>query len=87
MVSDALQRKLLATADVRAVIVQRSDSRRLVLAENMPSSVTADYDLREDGPLTLIVDAFKTLARHGTGVVRVTGLPPAGDGEFDRDHL
>ena len=81
MVSDALQRKLLATADVRAVIVQRSDSRRLILAENMPSSVTANYDLREDGPLTLIVDAFKTLARHGTGVIRVTGLPPAGDGD------
>jgi signal transduction histidine kinase/uncharacterized membrane protein YdjX (TVP38/TMEM64 family) len=82
MVNDALQAELLATADVRAVILQRTDSRRLMLAEKMPPSVTADYDLRTDGPIKLIVDAFATLARHGTGLIRVTGLPQGAAGEY-----
>ncbi|HKJ75361.1 MAG TPA: ATP-binding protein, partial [Alphaproteobacteria bacterium] len=82
MINDALQKELLATADVRAVILQRNDSRRLMLAEKMPSSVTAEYDLRTAGPLDLIVHAFETLARRGKGLIRVTGLPAGNAGEY-----
>jgi len=82
MVNDALQKELLATANVRAVVLQRTDSRRLMLAEKMPSSVTADYDLRTDTAFDLVMDAFETLTRHGRGIIRVTGLPHGDAGEY-----
>ncbi len=81
MVDDPLRNELLATANVRAVILQRTDSRRLMLAEKMPSSVVAIYDLRTSSALDLIVDAFETLGRHGRGAVQVTGLPTGNAGE------
>ena len=67
--------------EFRAALVS-SELFRLMLAEKMPSSVTADYDLRKDTALDLVMDAFVTLGRHGRGIIRVTGLPYGDAGEY-----
>jgi signal transduction histidine kinase len=74
-VSPELEDELLMSAEIQAVIVIREDSRQLILRSNLPSSISAFYDVREQSNLDLIFDAFETLSRNGEGSIQVQGSP------------
>jgi len=74
-VSPMLEEELLSAAEIQAVIVIRDDSRQLILRGDMPSKLEAVYDLRNPTSWELVVDAFTTLGRGGTGSIQVEGKP------------
>ena len=47
-----LRDELLQSVKVKAVAVKRTDSRRLILEEDMPAGIDASYDLRDATWLT-----------------------------------
>ena len=78
MISDELEARLLAQAEVRAVVLKREESRRLVLGETMPPEVDGVFDLSlgpapDSQPFTLIADAFETLSAAPGRTIRVIG--------------
>jgi hypothetical protein len=66
MISDELEAELLATAGVRSILLQRDRVRIVVLSADMLGPIDASYDLRDAGPLTLMVDAV-TCALEAAG--------------------
>lgn len=82
MVSDDLARELLANAQVQAVVLKRGDSRKLILGDDMPINITARYDLRKDGPVHLVIDAFRAMRRNDDGLIEVTGTARENAGEY-----
>jgi signal transduction histidine kinase len=77
-----LRDKLLQSVRVKAVAVKRTDSRRLILEEDMPAEINASYDLREAPWRELIADALLVYAEPGNRVIRVIGQPGFDAGEF-----
>ncbi|PRX33833.1 Signal transduction histidine kinase [Meinhardsimonia xiamenensis] len=75
MIDETLERELLSTAGVYNVVLVRDQSRQLMLSSPIPSPVDATYDMRDPGPLELIVDAFACLMSPGDKVIRVIGAP------------
>ncbi len=75
MISEELERELLAQVEARAVILKRTESRTLILSEDMPPEVDAMFDLRGATPMELIGDAFGTLMA-APRVIRVVGQVP-----------
>lgn len=78
MISEELQTRLLAQAEVLAVVLKRAESRRLVLGSAMPPEVDGVYDLSigptpDSRPFTLIADAFDTLDAEPGRTIRVIG--------------
>lgn len=78
MISDELQARLLAQAEVLAVVLKRAESRRLVLGSAMPPKVDDVFDLSigptpDSRPFTLIADAFETLDAAPGRTIRVIG--------------
>ena len=78
MISDELQARLLAQAEVLAVVLKRAESRRLVLGSAMPPEVDDVFDLSigptpDSRPFTLIADAFETLDAAPGRTIRVIG--------------
>lgn len=71
MVSAALERDLLFHAGAHSLSLTTGDGRVRMLAGDRVPPVDARFDLRESGPLSLIMEAFATLA-HGDG--RVLGV-------------
>lgn len=78
----ALRDELLQSVKVKAVAVKRTDSRRLILEEDMPAEIDASYDLRGATWLALIADALMVYTEPDTRVIRVIGQPGFGSGEF-----
>ncbi|MDE0391943.1 MAG: HAMP domain-containing sensor histidine kinase [Rhodospirillales bacterium] len=76
MVTEELRLALLDRAGVAAVSLKRPGSRRLVLADDMPVTVDASFDLREATPLRLIAHAADTLRHGGERTIRVMGVAP-----------
>ena len=76
MVTEDLRLALLDRAGVAAVSLKRPGSRRLVLADDMPVTVDASFDLREATPLRLIAHAADTLRHGGERTIRVMGVAP-----------
>ena len=74
-IDPALEAELLRTAEVFNVVLRRDEVRQLVLSSPMPQMITATFDLREAGALTLIRDAFARLANTERAVIRVIGAP------------
>ena len=68
MVTPALEKELLANAEVYNVVLRRDEVRQLVLSSPIPKPIANTFDLREAGPWTLIRDAYEHIA------VRLTGL-------------
>ncbi|MDP1576713.1 MAG: sensor histidine kinase, partial [Cypionkella sp.] len=58
MVTPALEKELLANAEVYNVVLRRNEVRQLVLSSPLPTPISDTFDLREAGPWTLIRDAF-----------------------------
>ena len=76
MVTEELRVALLARADVTAVSLKRTGTRRLVLAGDMPVTIDATFDLREATPLSLIGQAADVLRYGGERTIRVMGVAP-----------
>jgi signal transduction histidine kinase len=77
-----LRDELLQSVKVKAVAVKRTDSRRLILEEDMPAEIDASYDLRDATWLALIADALMVYAEPADRVIRVVGKPNFATGEF-----
>jgi hypothetical protein len=82
MVSDSLRRELLRSARVRAAVLRRDDRRALALSDPMPVGIDAMFDLRDDMPTGLIVDAFDAMMPRGQGsglggsrIIQIMGPP------------
>jgi signal transduction histidine kinase len=77
-----LRDELLQSVKVKAVAVKRTDSRRLILEEDMPAEIDASYDLRDATWFSLISDAMLVFTQTNDRVVRVVGKPNFATGEF-----
>ncbi|MGH6967733.1 MAG: sensor histidine kinase [Stellaceae bacterium] len=75
MVSKGLADMLLAHVGAHAIVVHMAD-RTLMLAQNMPPSVAATYDLRTESMPRMMGDTLATLFHSGNRVVRVLGVSP-----------
>lgn len=75
MISDKLKNELLENAEVYNVVLLRDSARELILSSPVPSPVTATYDLRQPGAITLLRDAVHRLFTPGHHVIRVIGDP------------
>jgi signal transduction histidine kinase len=75
MVSPALEKELLANAEVYNVVLRRDEVRQLVLSSPVPGEIHDTFDLRMAGPWELIRDAFSVLLDPENRIVRVIGYP------------
>jgi signal transduction histidine kinase len=75
MVTPALEKELLANAEVYNVVLRRDQVRQLVLSSPIPTPIAGTYDLREAGPWELIRDAFACLIDGRAKIIRVIGYP------------
>lgn len=75
MIDPKLEKELLENAGILNVALKRDEVRELMLASAMDTDVFRNFDLRDAGPLTLIMDAFDTLANGEGRVIRVIGEP------------
>lgn len=82
MVDGVLEEELLATAGIISVALRRDDRHILVLGAGREGPVEVRYDMRDPDPWTLIVDAFKVMARPEPAVSLVRGVPPEARAEF-----
>lgn len=75
MISPALEAELLRNAEVYNVVLRRNEIRQLALSSPIPSPITATYDMRDPGNITLIADALRTLVDTDDQIIRVIGNP------------
>ena len=71
MIDPDIERELLENAGVFNVALRRDQARQLVLSSEIPSPVTATFDLRDPGAFELIGDAMMRLARPKNQLIRV----------------
>lgn len=76
MVSEELERELLAHAQAHVVGLHRPNGTKLMLSMATPEQVDETADLRQRSFFGLIGDAFATLARTDNRLVRVVGPAP-----------
>jgi len=82
MIEEKLEAELLQNAGVYNVVLRRDEVRQLMLSSDIPSPVTATYDLRDPGAWTLIRDAIVCLMSPGDRVIRVVGSPVQDAGQL-----
>ncbi|OBY24929.1 sensor histidine kinase [Leisingera sp. JC1] len=75
MLETELEAELLENAGVYNVVLRRDEIRQLMLASPIPQEITATFDLRMAGAMTLIRDAMMRLARPENEIIRVIGAP------------
>lgn len=75
MLEADLEAELLENAEVYNVVLRRDEMRQLVLSSPIPSPITGTFDLRHDGPFTLIYDALQRMITPGNDIIRVIGAP------------
>ncbi len=75
MLETELEAELLENAGVYNVVLRRDEIRQLMLASPIPAQITATYDLRMAGAMTLIRDAMLRLVTPGNEIIRVIGAP------------
>jgi signal transduction histidine kinase len=77
MLSPQLEMQLLQYVDAYSIVLDmRGMARMLVMNRDMPPVVDDNYDLRSANFVSLVVDAFTTLAHTGYRVLRVVGPSP-----------
>ncbi len=79
MVSKELESELLSHVRAYGVILQKPDSKVLMLSSDMPPHIDATIDLSKSTFFGLIGDAFAVLFRTENRVLRVMGPSPQGD--------
>ena len=94
MVTPALEKELLANAEVYNVVLRRDEVRQLVLSSPLPAPISATYDLRDAGPWELIRDALVCLFDPKDDIIRVIGTNTSFTGpailaksRFDAEYL
>jgi len=75
MLETALEAELLENAEVFNVVLRRDEVRQLMLSSPMPQPISATYDLRDAGAITLISDAMSRLFTPKNQIIRVIGEP------------
>lgn len=75
-VSDKLLGELLDHARSYGIVLRRPAQHAMMLSRNMPPSVAATHDLREQRFFPLIWSAFKVLSHEGSRFVRVIAPSP-----------
>jgi len=75
MLETALEAELLENAEVFNVVLRRDEMRQLMLSSPMPQAISATFDLRDAGAITLISDALKRLFTPENQIIRVIGAP------------
>jgi signal transduction histidine kinase len=81
MVPDTVARQILDSIGARAVALKMGQQRRLLAATQMPPAIDQDIDVRNMSWHVAILEAFETLLRTDTDVMRVMGPAPMG-GEY-----
>lgn len=77
MLSPELEIQLLQYVDAYSVVLDlRGKARMLVMNRDMPPIVDVNYDLRHVNFMSLVMDAFTTLAQTHNRVLRVVGPSP-----------
>jgi signal transduction histidine kinase len=76
MVSTQMRKQLLDHAGAQGIVLKRSATKSLVLAQDMPPRIDATYDLSKGTFFGLIGDAFMTLAGSGDRILRIMGRSP-----------
>ncbi|MCF8468611.1 MAG: HAMP domain-containing histidine kinase [Sneathiella sp.] len=71
MVSDELKEELLFRVGARSVVFHGANSRLLILSENMPPAIDAEFNLANRNPFMLIEDAFMSLMVGPGRIIRV----------------
>lgn len=82
MVSEDLARDLLESAGVDAVVLQRGETRKLILGYDIHLDVAESYDLRTAPPWTLVGDAFLTFELDDNKLIQVTGSSRKSVGDY-----
>jgi signal transduction histidine kinase len=75
MIDPVLEAELLENAGILNVALKRDEVRELMLASPMETEILRNFDLRDAGPFTLIVDAYDSLINGEGRVIRVIGEP------------
>jgi signal transduction histidine kinase len=75
MLEPDLEAELLARAQAKAIAIRSGGARALVLNAMPDGAVEATFDLREAGPLDLLIDAVRLLTLGGDRLIRVIGEP------------
>jgi signal transduction histidine kinase len=75
MVSEMLQEELLGHVGAYALSVRRGGAR-LILSSKMPPAVAESYILDDESRGQLVFNAFATLLRNESRVIRVVGASP-----------
>ena len=76
MVSAGLRRELLDHAGSFGIVLRRSESKALMLSNDMPPRIDATFDIREQRFFPLIGAAFAALARDGDWFLRIIDTSP-----------
>lgn len=76
MVSRELEKELLYHAEAYAITLKHPSRRVLMLSEERLPAVDVTFDLRQDGFVTWISDAFEALLRNDNRIMRVIGISP-----------
>jgi len=76
MVSAELREELLSHAGSYGIVLRRPASKALVLAHDMPPKIDDVVDLRDSSMMTLLTEAFDTLAGDGKRFLRVIDISP-----------
>lgn len=82
MIGADLEAELLENAGVYNVVLRRDEVRQLMLASEMPSPISATFDLRDASAGVLIRDAMLRLVNPEPQVVRVIGNPTRDAGQL-----
>lgn len=75
MIDEAVERELLANAEVFNVVLRRDEIRQLVLSSPIPGPIEETYDLRHASAWELIRDAVHCIFDPRDRVIRVIGDP------------
>ncbi|MCV2865970.1 sensor histidine kinase [Albidovulum sediminicola] len=75
MIDEAVERELLANAEVFNVVLRRDEIRQLVLSSPIPGPIEETFDLRHAPAWELIRDAVTALFDPRDRVIRVIGDP------------
>jgi signal transduction histidine kinase len=75
MIDAALEKELLANAEVYNVVLRRDEVRQLVLSSPIPAPIEHSFDMRSPSAWELVRDAVTTLLDPQNHVIRVMGDP------------
>jgi hypothetical protein len=83
MVPESLAKQILSSIGARAVAMKMGTQRRLLAANDMPSQIEQDIDMRNVPWWRAIMDAFDTMfLSEPSDVMRVVGPAPMAEGQF-----